>query len=328
MPSDDSRALDRAAEAIAGADALLVGAGAGMGVDSGLPDFRGREGFWRAYPAAERLGLSFAELANPRWFRDDPAFAWGFYGHRRNLYRANDTACGVSRCSAAGWGGCRGAASSSPRTSTAISRRPGSPADRMVECHGSIERSQCLGGCGAGVVEADPGALAIDMERLRAAGPLPSCPGCGGPSRPNILMFGDWDWDPTVTDEQERRFERWLGSLEGRRWRSSSAGPARRSRRSGASASGPPGNSAGPSSGSTPGTPSAARARSGWRWGPARRWRRSTGGSLRRGVRGDLLGGAGVGSGLVRSVGEVWRCVRDRSGFAGGRSWGSWRGWW
>ena len=23
----------------------------------------------------------------PRWFREDPAFAWGFYGHRRNLYR-------------------------------------------------------------------------------------------------------------------------------------------------------------------------------------------------------------------------------------------------
>ena len=31
-------------------DALLVAAGAGMGVDSGLPDFRGDEGFWRAYP--------------------------------------------------------------------------------------------------------------------------------------------------------------------------------------------------------------------------------------------------------------------------------------
>ncbi len=28
------------------AEALLICAGAGMGVDSGLPDFRGNEGFW------------------------------------------------------------------------------------------------------------------------------------------------------------------------------------------------------------------------------------------------------------------------------------------
>ena len=38
------------------ADVVLVATGAGMGVDSGLPDFRGRDGFWRAYPALGRAG--------------------------------------------------------------------------------------------------------------------------------------------------------------------------------------------------------------------------------------------------------------------------------
>jgi NAD-dependent protein deacetylases, SIR2 family len=38
------------------AEAILITAGAGMGVDSGLPDFRGTEGFWRAYPIAKKLG--------------------------------------------------------------------------------------------------------------------------------------------------------------------------------------------------------------------------------------------------------------------------------
>jgi NAD-dependent SIR2 family protein deacetylase len=85
--SDDA-ALRRAAGAVAAADALLFGAGAGMGVDSGLPDFRGDKGFWRAYPPYEKLGLSFAALASPRWFRSDPELAWGFYGHRLNIYRA------------------------------------------------------------------------------------------------------------------------------------------------------------------------------------------------------------------------------------------------
>src|SRR5271170_2371031 len=79
--------LDRAALTIAKADALLIAAGAGMGVDSGLPDFRGKEGFWRAYPPYQRLGLDFVSLANPRWFAEDATLAWGFYGHRMGLYR-------------------------------------------------------------------------------------------------------------------------------------------------------------------------------------------------------------------------------------------------
>ena len=40
--------LQAAARIIATVDAILIGAGAGMGVDSGLPDFRGEEGFWNA----------------------------------------------------------------------------------------------------------------------------------------------------------------------------------------------------------------------------------------------------------------------------------------
>src|SRR5437879_11522207 len=85
--TSDEDTLQRAAEAVATADALLIGAGAGMGVDSGLPDFRGDQGFWRAYPPYAKLGLSFHELANPQWFESDPALAWGFYGQRLNLYR-------------------------------------------------------------------------------------------------------------------------------------------------------------------------------------------------------------------------------------------------
>ena len=46
----DEDAVQRAASAIRGAKAILIGAGAGMGVDSGLPDFRGNQGFWNAYP--------------------------------------------------------------------------------------------------------------------------------------------------------------------------------------------------------------------------------------------------------------------------------------
>ena len=61
----------QAAEAIRAADALLITAGAGMGVDSGLPDFRGTQGFWRSYPVVGKLGLSIA-IRQPTGRRRNP----------------------------------------------------------------------------------------------------------------------------------------------------------------------------------------------------------------------------------------------------------------
>ena len=64
--------IESVAETVRAADAMLITAGAGMGVDSGLPDFRGDQGFWKAYPPFERLGVSFVDMANPAWFARDP----------------------------------------------------------------------------------------------------------------------------------------------------------------------------------------------------------------------------------------------------------------
>lgn len=79
--------IDEVAQQIQAAEALVVAAGAGLGVDSGLPDFRGSRGFWQAYPALGRQRLRFQDIANPAAFRRDARMAWGFYGHRLALYR-------------------------------------------------------------------------------------------------------------------------------------------------------------------------------------------------------------------------------------------------
>lgn len=207
--------LDRAAREIEQADALVITAGAGMGVDSGLPDFRGTEGFWRAYPPIARLGLRFEQMANPTHFARDPSLAWGFYGHRLNLYRATRPHRGFQLL--ADWAG-RAPGGAFVFTSNVDGHfhRTGFSEERIVECHGSILHLQCSGPCTDDVWAAADLEVAVDEESFRAGQPLPVCPSCGAVARPNVLMFGDWLWLPHRTAAQEERMRRWLEGLEGR----------------------------------------------------------------------------------------------------------------
>ena len=204
--------MRRAREVVEGAEAVIVTAGAGMGVDSGLPDFRGDEGFWKAYPPFAKLGLRFVELADPRWFRSDPALAWGFYGHRKNLYA--DTVPHV------GFGWLRDYGATRPEggfvfTSNVDGQfdKAGFEASQVAECHGNIHQLQCLETrCAAGIWRSDV-RVAVDPETLRAAPPYPTCRRCGGLARPNILMFGDGGWRSERSDEQETRLYRFVQAV-------------------------------------------------------------------------------------------------------------------
>jgi NAD-dependent SIR2 family protein deacetylase len=208
--SDDLFA--RAAQAIAGAQAMLITAGAGMGVDSGLPDFRGDQGFWKAYPPYGTLGLSFVDLANPRWFQQDPLLAWGFYGHRLNLYRSTRPHAGFGLLSRWAARMPEGAFVYTSNVDGQFQRAGFDPL-RIVECHGAIERFQCLERCGA-PFPAPPDEVTVDEATFRAAPPLPACPRCQGLARPNILMFGDRHWDESGTMAQDHRLSGWLDRLE------------------------------------------------------------------------------------------------------------------
>ncbi|MBL8799534.1 MAG: NAD-dependent protein deacetylase [Planctomycetia bacterium] len=212
----DEALIQRAAEAIAQANALVVAAGAGMGVDSGLPDFRGNQGFWQAYPPYQKLGLDFIALANPAWFRRDPAVAWGFYGHRRNLYRATQSHAGFHILQAWAQRMEYGAAVFTSNVDGHF-QRAGFAAERVVEIHGAVDFNQCTQHCGVGIYPAEAEPVAIDEATMRAMEPLPKCPQCGALARPNILMFGDYDWAETRTAEQTARFENWLSGMKSMR---------------------------------------------------------------------------------------------------------------
>jgi NAD-dependent SIR2 family protein deacetylase len=200
--------LDRAASIISEAEVFVITAGAGMGVDSGLPDFRGDHGFWKAYPAYSRLGLSFVDCANPQHFADDPSFGWGFYGHRTNLYRNTIPHEGFHIMQK--WIE-RNSADYFVVTSNVDGQfqKAGYADDRILEVHGSIHWLQCQIPC-CNTIWCNDEVILIDETSMRARQPLPRCPGCGEVSRPNILMFGDWSWLPDRTRIQEHAFDRFL----------------------------------------------------------------------------------------------------------------------
>lgn len=202
-------AFDAAAELIAEADGLLITAGAGIGIDSGLPDFRGDRGFWKAYPALGKLGLRFHEIANPQAFRDRLETAWGFYGHRLNLYRTAQPHAGF-QC-------LLDLAATMPSGAFVFTsnvdgqfQKAGFDPGRVAECHGSIHHLQCLAGCGEPIWPAEDFVPTVDEKHCRLLSPAPRCPGCGGLARPNIMMFGDWDWDGSLANRQQVRLEAWL----------------------------------------------------------------------------------------------------------------------
>ncbi len=212
MSTNLDAAIARAAAHLRDADALLIGAGAGIGVDSGLPDFRGDQGFWRAYPPLAALGIRFVEMANPRHFARNPELAWGFYGHRLALYRVTVPHEGFAILRALGQ---RMAHGSFVFTSNVDGQfqRAGFEAGRIVECHGSIHHLQCTRPCNETIWPADAVEPRIDPATCLMAPPLPHCPRCGALARPNILMFNDSAWLDTRTEAQYARFDAWLGQV-------------------------------------------------------------------------------------------------------------------
>ena len=181
------RDVERAWSMLDGAGSVLITAGAGLGVDSGLPDFRGAAGLWRD-------GRSLEHRAQPAWFDEDPQEAWAFYAARRALYD--------STVPHAGFETLRDLVERDGFVFTSNVdghfQRAGVDPARIVEIHGSLHRLQCARPCSRAVWDAP----VVD--------PMPLCPHCGGVARPNLCMFEDRRWIAVPSVLQGRRYDRWL----------------------------------------------------------------------------------------------------------------------
>lgn len=143
--------------------------GAGISAESGIPTFRGREGWWRREDPAK--------LATADAFRRDPAYVWEWYEYRRGLVGRAEPNDG-HRAVAAWEGGGRDVLVATQNVDD-LHERAGSR--RVVHIHGSIWRVKCF-------------ACAADPREDRTI-PFPElpppCPACGGALRPDVVWFGE-----------------------------------------------------------------------------------------------------------------------------------------
>ena len=210
----DDLTLHKIRELINTSDGLLITAGAGMGVDSGLPDFRGNEGMWQHYPALGKLRIGFTSIANPQAFKENPERAWGFYGHRLQMYRQTQPHHGFALLKQLAQKFEQGYFVFTSNVDGQF-QKAGFLTDRIYECHGSIHHLQCMSpdDCSPSVwpnvIE-----LVIDNDFCELISPLPKCKHCGELARPNILMFDDWHWQAWPYQQQAQRLQEWLNKTK------------------------------------------------------------------------------------------------------------------
>jgi NAD-dependent deacetylase len=180
---------ERLAQLLLGSKCAAVLTGAGVSVPSGIPDFRSPgTGLW--------ANVDPMEVAHIDAWRRDPDRFWQFYGdrfasladkqpndahlalaelERRDLVRAVITQ-NVDR----------------------LHRRAGS--ERVIEVHGSIDRSVCL--------ECD-GKFSLErvIEQLRAGDGAPECPACAVPLKPDVVLFGELLPEQAMSEAQDLALE-------------------------------------------------------------------------------------------------------------------------
>lgn len=181
---------------------VLFLTGAGISAESGIPTFRGPEGFWTIGSRNYRP----EELATHAAFRAMPDEVWGWYLWRRGRCRAAaPNTAHHALVQAEQRLGARFALVT--QNVDGLHLRAGNSADRTHQIHGCIDFMRCADGCGP-ELHAIPAALPLDWEKGRVPRgdelAALACPACGGRARPHVLWFDEsydelhYRWDTSL----------------------------------------------------------------------------------------------------------------------------------
>ena len=157
----------RLADLIRARQPCVVLTGAGVSTESGIPDFRSREGIWASYDPQEVASLDA--------FRRDPAGVWAFYERRLAVLadaEPNDCHRVLARLEELGL-----VDAIVTQNVDGLHQRAGSR--NVVEVHGSLRGAVCVV-CGS----------EVEAARVRSLLPLPRCD-CGAILKPGVVLFGE-----------------------------------------------------------------------------------------------------------------------------------------
>jgi NAD-dependent protein deacetylase/lipoamidase len=182
---------------------VLVITGAGVSAESGIPTFRGKDGYWR--------NLDPIKLATPEAFARDPELVWQWYRERRQRIRN-------ARPNAAHEAIAKLAQRADEfllvtQNVDDLHERAGLEKAEIVQIHGDIFITRCsrcdfsYAGRGGSPEPPDADPDKPESGRLRSIAPtsqddvnLPRCPECDAVMRPGVVWFGE----PLPSRETER----------------------------------------------------------------------------------------------------------------------------
>lgn len=158
--------MNEIADRLRAARSVFVLTGAGMSAESGLPTFRGVDGYWRNHRVEK--------LASPQGFARDPLTVWRWYNERVRAYAAAQPNAGHYALAQLE----RLVPDMTIATQNVDSLHARAGSKNVLELHGHLREARCTS-CSA----AAPLANGLEESLIEH--------GCGGRFRPQVVWFGE-----------------------------------------------------------------------------------------------------------------------------------------
>jgi len=189
---------------LTGQGPVLFLTGAGISAESGIPTFRGPEGYWTVGSRNYRP----EELATRASFRQMPEEIWAWYLYRRSVCRnAEPNAAHLALADLEAELG--DGFLLVTQNVDGLHLRAGNSLERTYQIHGNVDFHRCFAECSAPLPL--PVALGETWEKGRAIDEATDahlrCEHCQGPTRPHVLWFDE------SYDEENFRFQSSLQAI-------------------------------------------------------------------------------------------------------------------